>query len=515
MGIGSISGGSQPIGETSDAVIDSAATSLETATATATATVDTSASCFAPATGPSVTVEYGGVDYVCKNGKVFVGDAEIGTVTDAGDYAVTLNGPDGTAHSYSGNVGQLIGASVHGALSDGTDVDIDQVGETASTPTMISCAGPEKQLVQGRELKPNEGIDLFGNLVLWRTDPQTGLRNGSYMVLEHAPANVGDGGSTVVSQVFNPFYPEQSYREFSNGTRVPWDGKIPELAKRAGSTENDEADGPAPAPKEIVEALKNEYLAATGVPLNQAQLEMVGYTQALRNPEYLEVLKKQGEAVNAAYDKALGRAPTTAEKLYWVNLSVDLDMMKRGLDSLNNPVKTSKQYLENIGASLGKGPSVLTSALAPAGDLPAVATKAGLSGVESERLLAKERTPLVNPSFVKTPADAAAFERLRAASKLRGIDITDNPSSASWAQQMLESGTAKNPAFFKAVDNTIAAVRAAYQKQLNRSPTQVELAEWVPFSANMQYNERRAAQVLVELQDRQYIDAVTAKIQRR
>ena len=120
----------------------------------------------------------------------------------------------------------------------------------------------------------------------------------------------------------------------------------------------------------------------------------------------------------------------------------------------------------------------------------------------------KERMPLTHPSFVKTPEEQAA-------TRLRGIEITDNPTSAGWAQHMLASGAAQDPTDYRLVDSTIAAVRAAYQKQLSRAPTQAELAEWVPFTANMDYNRRRAAEVLVELQNRSKLDEISKKIQLR
>lgn len=136
-------------------------------------------------------------------------------------------------------------------------------------------------------------------------------------------------------------------------------------------------------------------------------------------------------------------------------------------------------------------------------------------GAQLEKDLLKERSPLLNPSFVQTAEDAAAFEKLRTASKLRGVDITDNPSSAGWAQQMLQSGTAKDPAFYALVDDTLAAVRSAYQKELNRAPTQAEIAEWLPFTANMDYNRRRAAEVLVELQDPEKIEFANHRVRAR
>ncbi len=525
MGIGGVSGGTtQPI--TNEITGSPAILVAETTDASSVDTslgLQTPTSCFGPPqTGPSGTVDYGGTEYVCKNGKVFEDEREVGTITDAGDYDVTLKGADGTLQRYTGNVANLIGASIHGRLSDGTTVDIDSVGAPAAEGVQrytmggskITCAGPgQPQFSQGRELKENQDIDAFGNLIQWHKDQKTGERDG-YRVLEHAPANLGSDGSTVVAQLYNSKYPEQSYREFSNGTRVPWDGKMPELAKTQAQLETEAiAKGPQPASKAVVEALKKEYLAATGVPLNQGQLELVGYTDSVKDPAYVKILKQQGEAVNAAYDKALGRPPTTAERLYWVNLSTDLSLMQRGLDSINNPVKTSKETLENIAKSFAANPGTAAK-LEPAGDLPAKPTKQGLMGAQTEKDLIKERTPLANP-FVNSPVDAAAFDKLRAACKLRGTDITDNPSSANWAEQMVKSGTAKDPAFYKMVDDTIAAVRAAYQRQLNRPPTQTEISDWVPFTSNMDYNRRRAAEVLVDLQDRKKIDAKTALIARR
>ena len=387
-----------------------------------------------------------------------------------------------------------------------------QTAPAQTAPAQTAPAQETKPTAGGRELKPGEGIDPFGNLILWHNDAKTGLRDG-YQILEHAPGNVAPDGSTVVAQLYNAKYPEQSYREFSNGTRVAWDGKVPELAKPQTTPGTELPGGPTAAPKEVVEAFKKEYLAAVGVPLNQGQLELYGYTQAIRDPQYMELIKKQGEAVQTAYQSSLGRPPTQREREYWVTVAPDLEMMKCGLNSLNNPAKTDKESLENIAKSLSASPDIVRGE--PAGDLPATPTKQGLIGVDLERALIKERSPLVDPPFAQTPADKAAFERLRATSKLRGVDITDNPSSAGWAQQMLESGTAKDPAFYAMVDDTLAAVRAAYQKELNRAPTQAELAEWLPFTPNMDYNRRRAAEVLVELQDRKNIDFVTNRINKR
>jgi hypothetical protein len=403
--------------------------------------------------------------------------------------------------------GQLLAQGLHSQL-DGPARPTRTGADPASQP-----GSGTKQTAGGRELKPGEGIDPFGNLILWHTDGKTGVRDG-YQILEHAPGNVGPDGSTVVAQQYNSKYPEQSYREFSDGTRVAWDGKVPELAKAPSATGAEATAGPTAAPKEVVEAFKKEYLAAVGVPLNQAQLEMNGYTQSIRDPQYMELIKKQGEAVNTAYQTSLGRPPTQREREYWVTVAPDLEMMKRGLDSLNNPLKTSKESLENIAKSLANsgGSSARGE---PAGDLPATPTKQGLMGAQLEKDLLKERSPLLNPSFVQTAEDAAAFEKLRTASKLRGVDITDNPSSAGWAQQMLQSGTAKDPAFYALVDDTLAAVRSAYQKELNRAPTQAEIAEWLPFTANMDYNRRRAAEVLVELQDPEKIEFANHRVRAR
>lgn len=402
--------------------------------------------------------------------------------------------------------GQLLAQGLHSQLDGAARPTPADAGPAAQPGSGTKTAG-------GRELKPGEDIDPFGNLIRWHTDGKTGVRDG-YQILEHAPANVGPDGSTVIAQQYNSKYPEQSYREFSNGSRVPWDGKVPELAKAPSATGAEATAGPTAAPKEVVEAFKKEYLAAVGVPLNQAQLELYGYTQAIRDPQYMDLIKKQGEAVNTAYETSLGRPPTTREREYWVTVAPDLEMMKRGLDSLNNPLKTSKESLENIAKSLANSPGSGVRG-EPAGDLPATPTKQGLMGAQSEKDLIKERSPLLNPPFVQTAEDAAAFERLRTASKLRGVDITDNPTSAGWAQQMLQSGTAKDPAFYALVDDTLAAVRSAYQKELKRAPTQAEIAEWLPFTANMDYNRRRAAEVLVDLQDPEKIAMVTHKVNAR
>ncbi len=68
--------------------------------------------------------EAGRRDYEVSNGQVSLNGQVIGEVNDAGDYSVTFNG-----QQVKGNVGDLIGASISGTLSDGSVVDNRPTGE--------------------------------------------------------------------------------------------------------------------------------------------------------------------------------------------------------------------------------------------------------------------------------------------------------------------------------------------------------------------------------------------------
>lgn len=71
----------------------------------------------APA-GPSGTVKVGDATYTVTDGKVSQNGRTIGTITDGGDFNVTIDG-----QAVRGNVSQLQGAAIEGRLSDGTRVD--------------------------------------------------------------------------------------------------------------------------------------------------------------------------------------------------------------------------------------------------------------------------------------------------------------------------------------------------------------------------------------------------------
>ena len=74
--------------------------------------------------GPTGSVKQGDASYEVSNGQVSLNGAVIGTVNDAGDYAVKINGQD-----FTGNVAGLIGATISGTLSDGTKIDNRPTGE--------------------------------------------------------------------------------------------------------------------------------------------------------------------------------------------------------------------------------------------------------------------------------------------------------------------------------------------------------------------------------------------------
>ena len=83
--------------------------------------------------GPTGTVQQGDATYVVNNGLVSFNGAAIGTINDAGDYTVTLNG-----HELKGNVGDLIGAAIEGTLSTGAKVDLHPADSKHSVIESVS-----------------------------------------------------------------------------------------------------------------------------------------------------------------------------------------------------------------------------------------------------------------------------------------------------------------------------------------------------------------------------------------
>jgi hypothetical protein len=270
---------------------------------------------------------------------------------------------------------------------------------------------------------------------------------------------------------------------------------------------------PTAAPPEAVDAFKKAYRDATGSEVTQAHLELVGYTKAIRQPEFSDLIRKQGAAVADRYKEMVGREPTQREKEYWVQASTNLEMMGKSVGTIQS---LSKADIEATAAKIKSTPPWVRGA--PAGDLPSTPTAQGLIGAKQERDWEDAHQPLVNPSFVKTAADAAAFERLRETSlSTRGIDIMNTPTSANWAEQMIRSGAAS-------ADNLnetkvlATAIKDAYEKTFKgRLPvsTNLVVAELLPFTANVEYNKAKASEVLALLKDPEKLTAVVEFVQGR
>ncbi len=112
------------------------------------------------------------------------------------------------------------------------------------------------------------------------------------------------------------------------------------------------------------------------------------------------------------------------------------------------------------------------------------------------------------------PAERASFARLNEVHEsLRGrpIDVS-TPSTARWAQQMLQHGTPDDPAFYALLDKASTETRAAYQKHLGREPTQEELGRWMPFSASMASNDKTWAKRTEALQDPAFLRQAASEI---
>ncbi len=114
----------------SSTVINQTATAVEPADTAAANPASSSGglvTCYGPNsgyTGPSGSVKQGDATYEVTNGSVSLNGTVIGTVNDAGDYSVKLNGQE-----VKGNVAGLIGAAVEGTLSTGAKVDNRPTGE--------------------------------------------------------------------------------------------------------------------------------------------------------------------------------------------------------------------------------------------------------------------------------------------------------------------------------------------------------------------------------------------------
>ncbi|HSI05113.1 MAG: hypothetical protein ACAI38_18180 [Myxococcota bacterium] len=107
-----------------------------------------------------------------------------------------------------------------------------------------------------------------------------------------------------------------------------------------------------------------------------------------------------------------------------------------------------------------------------------------------------------------------ALAKLREASvRLRGVDLADY--NRDWARQMVESGTASNPAFYQLLEKAAATIKEAYRKHLGREPTKDEMGVWLPFAASMDANERQWATNVQRLQDRANLEQAAAMIAAR
>ncbi len=137
----------------------------------------------------------------------------------------------------------------------------------------------------------------------------------------------------------------------------------------------------------------------------------------------------------------------------------------------------------------------------------------GLGGFEIH--IKGKDDPVRTPVTSTTPAtNDPAREKLREASvRLRGVDLTD--INRDWTHQMIESGTATNPAFYALLETAAAGVRAAYREHFGREPTKDEMACWLPFSASMEGNQRQWAANAERLRQRESLDQVAALIAAR
>lgn len=123
---------------------------------------------------------------------------------------------------------------------------------------------------------------------------------------------------------------------------------------------------------------------------------------------------------------------------------------------------------------------------------------------------AKADTQAVPATTVTSASDREALERLRQASlSLRGVDIAD--FNMDWAQKMVDSGVASDPAFYKMLEDATAVIKEAYQRHYGREPTKGEMAAWLPFAPSMEANKRQWQSNLERLQDRQNLDYVAAR----
>ncbi len=375
------------------------------------------------------------------------------------------------------------------------------------TPAMTAKIEADRA-AQG--LKTDEFIDAFGNKALSHRNAK-GETDG-YQILEYAEGNlkVGADGKEVkaITISTNSMYPEKNFIEYDDGSRKWWDGKtLPALPSRVAAQAAAEASGASPA---VVAELKKTYRDAIGADLNQGQLELFGYTKSVQQPEYMALIRDQAAALTDRF-KALGREPTQREREYWVTVSTDLDLMRRGLASLKSK---SNDDFEAVSASLKKLPPIVHGA--PAGDLPATPTKQGLMGRKMEQDIADERKPLVKPDFVKTAADAEAFERLRKTSlATRGVDLTS--VNADWAKQMLASGAA-SASNLAQTSAWAATIKQAYEKAFpspRAVPTERVLNHLLPFTANLDANQKQAAEALSLLQDKQRLSNLVEILRRR
>lgn len=82
--------------------------------------------------GPTGSVTQGDATYAVTNGEVWFNGKAIGSVNDAGDYSVVLNG-----QQLTGNVGNLIGAAIEGTTSTGAKVDLQPTAPTAPGASAI------------------------------------------------------------------------------------------------------------------------------------------------------------------------------------------------------------------------------------------------------------------------------------------------------------------------------------------------------------------------------------------
>lgn len=137
----------------------------------------------------------------------------------------------------------------------------------------------------------------------------------------------------------------------------------------------------------------------------------------------------------------------------------------------------------------------------------------GLMGFEIHVKGVDERVAAPSTPTSSSNIDPALAKLRDVSVNLRGVDLTDY--NRDWARQMVESGTASNPAFYQLLETAAATITAAYRQHFGREPTKDEMAMWLPFTPSMEANERLWKTSAQRLQQRANLEQVAATIAAR